>query len=170
MSAEPDIIPPWYKQFWPWFLIGLLASSVTFSITYLVLSIHYYDGTVEQDYYKQGLAINERLAKQEHARELGLEAVMRADPRTGDIVIDLEGERRPERLYLELIFPTESSRDRSLVLEHVRDGRFVTSIDQPLNYRWYLHLQPAEGQDAAWRLTGEAHFPTEGDISLSPGL
>ncbi|MEQ6916977.1 FixH family protein [Halomonas aquatica] len=170
MSAEQEIIPPWYKQFWPWFLIGLLASSVTFSIVYLVLSIHFYDGTVERDYYKRGLAINEQLAKQEHARELGLEAVMLADPLTGDIVIDLQGERRPERLYLELIFPTESSRDRSLVLEHVRDGRYVTMIDEPLNYRWYLHLQPAEGQDAEWRLTGEAHFPADSGIPLSPGI
>ncbi|WP_280546098.1 FixH family protein [Halomonas sp. 11-S5] len=170
MSAEHESIPPWYKQFWPWFLIGLLASSVTFSIVYLALSIHFYDGTVEQDYYKQGLAINKQLAKQEHARDLGLEAVMRADPRTGDIVIDLQGERRPARLFLELIFPTESSRDRSLILEHIRDGRYVTMIDEPLNYRWYLHLQPAKGQDAEWRLTGEAHFPSDDEIALVPGL
>ncbi|TDO09818.1 MULTISPECIES: FixH family protein [Halomonas] len=170
MSAEPEFIPPWYKQFWPWFLISLLASSVIFSIVYLILSIHFYDGTVEQDYYKQGLAINKQLAKQEHARELGLEAVMHADPLTGDIVVDLQGDRRPARLFLKLIFPTESSRDRSLILEHVRNGRYVTMIDTPLNYRWYLHLQPTQGQDAEWRLTGEAHFPTDGGITLSPGI
>lgn len=168
MHSPP--VAPWYKQFWPWFMIGLLGSSITFSIVYLMLSIHFYDGSVQGDYYKQGLAINEQLAKQENARGLGLAATLRADPRTGDIVVDLDGEQRPERLYLELIFPTESSRDRSLVLEHVRGGRYVTQIDEPLRYRWYLHLQPTEGRDADWRLTGEASFPSDAEISLSPGI
>ena len=27
MTAEHETIPPWYKQFWPWFLIGLLGKS-----------------------------------------------------------------------------------------------------------------------------------------------
>ncbi len=170
MSAEPESIPPWYKQFWPWFLIGLLASSIIFSLTYLTLSIRYYDGSVGGDYYKQGLAINEQLAKQKHAQTLGLEAVMRADALTGDIVVDLEGKRRPERLHLALIFPTDSHRDRSLTLEHVREGRYVGMLEEPLNYRWYLQLQPTEGQDAEWRLTGEATFPSDDEIALVPGL
>ncbi|MDN3557332.1 FixH family protein [Halomonas maura] len=169
MSAEHDI-PPWYKQFWPWFLIGLLGSSVTFSLVYLALSIHYFDGTVAQDYYKEGLAINEQIAKQQHAQRLGLAATLRADPRTGDIVVDLAGERRPEQLTLKLIFPTESQRDRTLTLEHVHDGRYVTMIDEPLRYRWYLHLQPSPGEAAEWRLTGEAHFPSEDEIALVPGI
>ena len=169
MTAEHDT-PPWYKQFWPWFLIGLLGSSVTFSLVYLALSIHYFDGTVAQDYYKEGLAINEQIAKQEHAQRLGLAATLRADPLTGDIVVDLAGERRPEELVLKLIFPTESQRDRTLTLEHVHGGRYVTMVDEPLRYRWYLHLQPSEGQDAEWRLTGEARFPSEDEIALAPGL
>ncbi|MCL7939780.1 FixH family protein [Halomonas sp. ATCH28] len=170
MSAEHESIPPWYKQFWPWFLIGLLASSVTFSLVYLTLSIRYYDGSVSGDYYKQGLAINQQLAKQEHAQTLGLEARLLVDDRTGDVVVDLQGDRQPEQLFLELIFPTESSRDRSLTLEHVRDGRYVGMVNEPLNYRWYLQLQPTEGRDAEWRLTGEARFPSDDEIALVPGL
>ncbi|MBB3191332.1 FixH family protein [Halomonas cerina] len=170
MSMDPEYIPPWYKQFWPWFLIGLVASSVIFSLVYLVVSIHYYDGTVEQDYYTQGLAINEQLAKQEHAETLGLAASLRADPRTGDIVVDLAGGQHPETLYLTLIFPTESDRDRSLVLDHVHKGRYVATLDRALRYRWYLHLQPSPGNAADWRLTGEAHFPTDAAITLTPGI
>ncbi|MDR5866632.1 FixH family protein [Halomonas koreensis] len=170
MTAEHESIPPWYKQFWPWFLIGLLGSSVTFSLVYLAFSLHYYDGTVAQDYYKEGLAINEQIAKQEQAQALGLAATLRADPATGDLVVDLAGEQHPERLVLKLIFPTESARDRTLELEHVRAGRYVTMLEEPLRYRWYLHLQPAEGQQADWRLTGEARFPTEDEIALVPGI
>lgn len=166
----PQSVTPWYKQFWPWFLIGLLCSSVAFSLIYLTLSIRYFDGSVGSDYYKRGLAINEQLAKQEHARDLGLSASLRADPRTGDVVVDLQGERRPERLYLTLIFPTSSDFDRELVLPHVREGRYVATIDEPLRHRWYLQLQPEAGEDAEWRLTGEARFPNDGEIDLVPGL
>ncbi|MBB3142934.1 FixH family protein [Halomonas organivorans] len=170
MTAEHEHIPPWYKQFWPWFLIGLLGSSVAFSLVYLTLSIHYFDGTVAEDYYKEGLAINQQIAKQERAQALGLSATLRADPTTGDIVVDLAGDDHPERLILKLIFPTESHRDRELTLEHVRAGRYVTMLDEPLRYRWYLHLQPDDGPEAAWRLTGEARFPTGDEITLVPGI
>lgn len=163
-------VRPWYKEFWPWFLISLLAASVLFSLTFLFFSIRYYDGSIAEDYYKDGLAINTQLAKQKHAQELGLKASMLADPQTGDIVIDLVGERRPDQLILELIFPTDDDRDQTLVLEHVHEGRYVTSIDAPLRYRWYLHLQPETGKDGEWRLTGEATFPTSDPISLTPGI
>ncbi|MGM0913201.1 MAG: FixH family protein [Pseudomonadota bacterium] len=163
-------IKPWYKQFWPWFLIGLLLSSITFSLVYLTLSIRYYDGSVGGDYYERGLAINEQLAKQEHALELGLEARLRVDNRTGDVVVDLEGPRQPERLHLALIFPTDSDFDRELTLEHVRGGRYVTTLDEPLRHRWYLQLQPEAGEGAEWRLTGEASFPSDDEAALEPGL
>jgi hypothetical protein len=163
-------VRPWYREFWPWFIISLLGASVLFSMTFLFFSIRYYDGTVAEDYYKDGLAINTQLAKQDHALALGLKATMLADPNTGDIVIDLEGERRPEQLVLTMIFPTENDHDQTLVLEHVHEGRYVTSVDAPLRYRWYLHLQPEAGQDAEWRLTGQATFPTSSAITLSPGI
>ncbi|WP_027967720.1 FixH family protein [Halomonas halocynthiae] len=163
-------VRPWYKEFWPWFLISLLAASVMFSLTFLFFSIRYYDGSIAEDYYKDGLAINSQLAKQKHAQSLGLQASLLADPQTGDIVIDLAGERRPDQLVLDLIFPTDDDRDQTLVLEHVREGRYITSIDAPLRYRWYLHLQPETGNDSEWRLTGEATFPTSDTISLTPGI
>ena len=31
-EQTPAVIKPWYKQFWPWFLIGLLAYLVSFFI------------------------------------------------------------------------------------------------------------------------------------------
>lgn len=168
MASLPT--PPWYKQFWPWFIIALLGSSVIFSLIYLVASIRYFDGTVAQDYYRRGLAINEQLAKQERADQLGLAARLRVDDLTGDVIVDLEGQRRPEQLHLAWIFPTEHGRDRHLTLQRVQQGRYVGTLDAPLRYRWYLHLQPTPGDDAAWRLTGEARFPHSGAIALTPGI
>lgn len=30
---------PWFRQFWPWFLIGLLSSSILGSLTMLAIAI-----------------------------------------------------------------------------------------------------------------------------------
>lgn len=169
-SSGPDseLIKPWYKQFWPWFLISILLSSVAFGTTYAIFSIKYYDGVIEEDYYEHGKEINMVLAKQERARELGLEGDLRVDALTSDIVLDLEGERRPDVLQLKLIFPTENDRDQTFTLEHVREGRYITQGPDNLQYRWYLQLQPV-ADDPEWRLVGEARFPTEDSIRLHPG-
>ncbi|MDR5897504.1 FixH family protein [Halomonas vilamensis] len=163
-------VTPWYKQFWPWFLLGLLFSSIAFSLLFLFFSIRYYDGSISGDYYERGLGINEQLAKQEHANELGLSATLKVDNVTGDVVINLAGERRPETLHLALIFPTDGDFDRELTLTHVREGRYVGTIEEPLQYRWYLQLQPEAGDAAEWRLTGEARFPSEDEANLVPGI
>jgi len=124
-SLEPEsgLIKPWYKQFWPWFLISIVLSSVAFGTLYAFFAIKYYDGVVVEDYYKHGKAINMVLAKQDRARELGLTGDLRIDPLTSDIVLDLTGEKRPDTLELKLIFPTENDRDQTFTLEHVREGR-----------------------------------------------
>lgn len=160
---------PWYKQFWPWFLIGLLLSAISVSTAFAVLSVRSFDGMVQEDYYKHGTAINRVLAKQRHAAELSLAAELRIDPLTSDIIVDLRGEARPERLYLQLIFPTRDDRDRKLVLKHARNGRYLGQAPDNLRYRWYLQLQPSE-ESPEWRLVGEGHFPSEGAFALTPNL
>lgn len=161
-------ITPWYKQLWPWFLLGLLGVSIFASSTLAVMAIRTADGLVQDDYYEHGRAINVVIAKQERAHELNLAADMRVDPITSDIVLDLAGDDRPDRLYLMLIFPTQDNRDQEFVLEHVRDGRYIAQGPDNLRYRWYLQLQPSQ-TDADWRLIGEARFPDENSITLLPG-
>lgn len=167
MSDTP--IQPWYKQFWPWFLLALLSSSIVVSTTFAVLSVKTADGmVVQEDYYEHGKAINMVLAKQERANELGLSAELRIDPLTSDIVLDLTGDDRPETLYLTLIFPTQDDRDQEFVLQHVREGRYITQGPDNLRYRWYIQLQPQQ-TEADWRLIGEARFPNEESVALLPG-
>ncbi|AXY42454.1 FixH family protein [Halomonas sp. JS92-SW72] len=164
-----NTVTPWYKQFWPWLLLGLLFTSITASSTLAVLAVRSADGMVQEDYYEHGRAINMVLAKQERAAELGLSASLRIDPLTSDVVVDLEGGNGfPERLDFELIFPTQDDRDIELTLEHVRDGRYLGQAPDNLRYRWYLQLQPQD-DDPEWRLVGEARFPEEEAVRLTPG-
>ncbi|MBS9404854.1 FixH family protein [Halomonas sp. TRM85114] len=168
MSSSPPSPQPWYKQFWPWFLIGLLLSSIVVSTSFAVLSVRSFDGMVQEDYYEHGKAINMVLAKQQHAADLNLAATLRIDPMTSDVVLDLTGNDRPERLMLKFIFPTEADRDQELILEHVREGRYLGQAPDNFRYRWYLQLQPDQ-ETPAWRLVGEGRFPDESEVALTPG-
>ncbi|MCE8013619.1 FixH family protein [Billgrantia desiderata] len=160
---------PWYKQFWPWFLLGLLFTSIFGSSTLAVMAVRTADGLVQEDYYEHGRAINMVLAKQQRAEELDLVANLRIDPMTSDIVVQLDGKERPERLYLKLIFPTVGDRDQEIVLEHVREGRYLGQAPDNLRYRWYLQLHPSAEQPE-WRLVGEGSFPSDEEFALTPGL
>ncbi len=44
---------PWYKQFWPWFLIILPATVVVACITTFVLFVENDVDLVAEDYYKK---------------------------------------------------------------------------------------------------------------------
>lgn len=157
LNAQPT--NPWYKEFWPWMLLAVLGSSIIAGTTFLVLSITSYDGMVEDNYYKTGLAINQVIAQDHRAAELGMAARVRVDDMTGDVNVDLSGEARPQRLLLTLIFPTRDDRDQQLILTHVRGSHYVGQAPSHLEYRWYLQLEP-DVQTPEWRLQGEASFPS----------
>ena len=156
---------PWYKEFWPWFLLGILGMAVVMGVTFLVFSIVAFDGTVEDDYYKRGLAINQVLEQDQHAAELDMQANLKIDDLTGDVIVDLQGESRPEQLRLDLIFPTQGNRDQQVMLERVRNGHYVGQLPRALQYRWYVHLQPAV-DDPDWRLQGEIELPRKAPLTL----
>ncbi len=49
---------PWYKQFWPWFLIAVPLITLVMGGVLLKLAISTEDSLVVDDYYKEGKAIN----------------------------------------------------------------------------------------------------------------
>ncbi|HEY2774647.1 MAG TPA: FixH family protein [Candidatus Binatia bacterium] len=40
---------PWYRQFWPWFLVALPAASVILSISTLIVAIRHADVVLHED-------------------------------------------------------------------------------------------------------------------------
>ena len=71
-AVSTDVVTPWYRQGWPWFLIALPATAVVGGIITAILAVRGFDGPVVADYYKQGLAINEEVARAQLARELAI--------------------------------------------------------------------------------------------------
>ena len=53
---------PWYRQFWPWVLISIPATTVVACMVMISLAVMSDDGLVSDNYYREGLAINDKLA------------------------------------------------------------------------------------------------------------
>ncbi|MFK7732750.1 MAG: hypothetical protein AB8B48_14115 [Pseudomonadales bacterium] len=48
---------PWYREFWPWFIVALIGSVLMASIATIGLALKYNDAPAEGHYQKQGLGI-----------------------------------------------------------------------------------------------------------------
>ena len=157
--------PPWYRQFWPWFIIALPASVVVSGLTMVVIAFKHADTLVNDNYYRDGLAINEVLAEDARARELGVRAEVVFDTESGEVMVHVSGSRN-EALRLLLIHPVDEKADQTIPLVHVGDGRYRADLEVIPSHRFYVRLQAPEQR---WRLNGELDFATRNRIELIPG-
>lgn len=131
ISEQPqqpvELERPWYKQFWPWFLMALPASVVVAGIGTLILAIRTPLSLVEEDYYKQGLGINEDIAAREYAMSLNPGANILLSGKL--IQVDLD---KPvaEQLELRLIHATDSQRDMHFQLHKTGQRRFQLNAEE----------------------------------------
>jgi len=129
---------PWYKQFWPWFIMFLPFSAVVAGIITVVIAFENADSLVAEDYYKKGLAINNNIDHQKKALELGYSATLKRLPKnqlilTFDNAVPIE-----EHLNFTWRHPFKSDRDFHLTLDKQPDESYRTSSMVSTDGRWYL--------------------------------
>lgn len=164
--TSTDIIPPWYKQFWPWFLLAIPGITIVSGIAMLLIASHNPDGLVVDDYYKTGLAINRTLARDDQARQLGLSATGKIDKTSQSIQVLLQGQDRPFRLKLTLTHPTTSQQDIVIALQRQNNrGEYTGLLAQHPTGKRYLLLEPL---NQSWRLIGSVHFDKVKSWQLEP--
>jgi len=141
---------PWYRHFWPWFLMALPASVVVAALWTAFIAHEHADDLVVDEYYKDGLAINAQLAKKMRAANLGLSAQLHFD---GDAVtVTLTGSPSDSELRLLLSHPMEADRDFTVPLVRAADGSYRGSVDHTVAPHWHWTLQGLRSDD--WRLDG----------------
>ena len=161
-------IQPWYRQFWPWFIIALPLTAVIASITTLIIAAHDPDGLVADDYYKQGLAINQILDRERRAETLGLSGLLRVDTSTQRILLTLDGPlnaRNQKVMVLRMIHPTRPNLDRTLTLNSDGNGAWSAALERAAAGRWQLQLEPSASD---WRLSGRLTLPDQQQALLQP--
>jgi hypothetical protein len=153
---------PWYRHFWPWFLMALPAAVVVAGLATAFIAHEHADDLVVDDYYKDGLAINQQLAKKKRASELGLTARLHF---SDDVVtVTLTGPMQDSGLRLLLSHPLEADRDFAVPLVRTTSGTYRGSLGQAVAPHWHWTLQGLRVSD--WRLDGVVqtgdfdHVPT----------
>jgi hypothetical protein len=155
---------PWYREPWPWILIAGPAAVVVASFFTLYLAIASSDGLVDGDYYKDGLAINQVLTREDAAERLGLAAQI--DPRDGRLSVRLQGRAAmPGTLALRLVYATRAGYDRSLLLARSADGSYQGALPPLRPGHWRIVIEDPRQQ---WRLAGE--WPGDGRPFLLEAL
>ena len=146
---------PWYKQFWPWFIIAIPVITVVANLWFIQMSLGLADSKVKDSYYKDGLAINKTVAADEVALKGGLTAELELDAKNGLIRVQLPEGAVLDKLTLAINHPMEARYDMVFGLERVKGNLFEGRAPKPLNYpRWYLDLTGTLNGEP-WRMRSE---------------
>jgi uncharacterized protein len=160
-SPAPDtaIELPWYKQFWPWFLIALPGSVVIAGISTAIIAFSGADALVHDNYYKKGLAINQSHQQVAEARILGItlgikiakdhtkdDSLLMTLKLSGDYVgNDLKGHSEDslkssmnDAIKLRFSHPTLKSRD--FVIELAKQRTQLITLPSKVTGKWHLTL------------------------------
>ncbi|NVK21240.1 MAG: FixH family protein [Kangiellaceae bacterium] len=145
-SSQQKDTKPWYKQFWPWFLIALPASSVIAGITTVFIAFNNADSMVKDDYYKDGLAINQTLGKRERAQHLGIQAEARIEQQDDvlTLVLSIISEKPiSNNLTIEFRHATLEHKDFVRPLQQRANGDYFAQLPSSIEGKWQVTLSPA---------------------------
>lgn len=156
---------PWYKQFWPWFLIAVPVITMIMSGVLLKLAISTEDSLVVDDYYKQGKAINASLAKEHEARRRNITADVSIDD--GVIVLEFHSGIPVDGQAIKLSFyhTTQQAKDFSVLLSRDAAGLYRGYSDDIVAGKWQMTLEPV---NTAWKIKKQIWLPAKQTISLKP--
>lgn len=139
---------PWYREPWPWLVMSGPAAVIAAGAATIWIAFASADGLVAEDYYKQGLGINRRLAREDAAARLGISAELAFSGST--VQVRLRG-TAPEALFVHLVHATRSGHDVRLRL--AKTGNVYVAELPPLPPgRWRIAIEDPRG---AWRIVKE---------------
>lgn len=154
--TDTPLSKPWYKHPMVWLIILLPAASVVAGVGLLIVALINQDSVVRDDWYKEGKAINQNLARDETAKKLNQTADITIDTLTGEVVITLRAAASLPALQLFFSHPTQANQDQTVVMQRHIDGTFHGNLTHALKGRYYVELSTPE-----WRLLGDKEFPLE---------
>lgn len=145
--------PSWYKQGWPWFLIALPGAAVIASFISLAIAMQHADSALQDNYSKQGFAIERDVRRDAAAAQQQLQAEL-VFAANGAVDLALHSalaadNTQPPLLTLNFIHPLDAHLDFNVPLQRTAAGKYRGQLPARAPSRWIVELSaPAQ----AWRL------------------
>jgi hypothetical protein len=161
MQNESNQAPRiWYKEPYLWMLVGFPVSSILACMFLIYLAVGTKDTLVRDNYYKDGLAINQELAWDKKAANMDIRLEMSISGNKAALTITNSRIELPSSLVLKLSHPTLQAQDRDSLLQRSGDGKtYQGFIENVTEGRFYLQVESLEQQwrvrkDDAWIKNG----------------
>jgi len=153
-------VKPWYVEPWPWLLMAGPVTVIVACAVTVWLAIVSNDGLVSDDYYKQGLAVNQVLSRDAAASALGYRARVTVSASANRVTVRMNRVPASAHLVLRAVHPTRPGLDLALPLAARGDGVYESALPPLASGRWRLVL---EDRERTWRLAGDLHLPGGGE-------
>ncbi|MET1219592.1 MAG: FixH family protein [Glaciecola sp.] len=156
---------PWYKYFWPWFLICVPLTSMIFTANYVKLALSGEDSLVVDDYYKEGRGINARLDKIERAKRLTITTDLFITDNSVSVNFLTGAPKTGEALNLHFYHVTLDTKDFSVLLTRDANGIYRATLPNDVSGKWRISMTPL---DEVWKIQRTVQLPQRQPFSFNP--
>ena len=157
---------PWYKQFWPWFLMLLPFSVIVAMIITLTVASQYGDNPmVVDDYYKKGRGINAQVEKVKAAQALNIEFVFEQQSDNYTLTYGSGQPAQLSALKVNFYHSTLADKDFSETLTADAQGVFRGVLPDTGKGKWTITITPF---DNSWRVTQQIQLPAYRKLTIKP--
>lgn len=157
-------VRPWYKEPYVWMLIGFPTSSVLICTLLITLAVNNKDSLVRDNYYKDGLAINQELQWDRKAVAMDVRLQLTVTGNMAEIKILNTRNELPSTLTLKLSHPTLVGKDRDALLQLTHDKIYQGFIEEVEETRFYVQIESLE---QSWRVRDEIRVHPSHSIDLT---
>lgn len=147
---------PWYTHFYLWLVIIIPAVAVFFSLNFVYIAFTHQDPVVRDDWYQDGKAVNQSLDRSDKALAMGLQANVKVDAASGEVILHLDSKVpvTVPTLDMHFVHITIAERDQEIVLTKVADNDYRGHLVRPLDGSFNIELSTP-----AWRISNLRHLP-----------
>ena len=149
---------PWYREPWPWLILGILGLGVCSGLSILTIGLSNPPQIVSGDYQSLGKALVDTQERTGRAKALGLSGDLRFED--GDLVVHLAADDLaglPDTVLVQFLHPATSDGDTTAIVRLVADGVYRGELSATPHER--AQVRVADLQQTWWlagRLSSEA--------------
>jgi hypothetical protein len=159
--VTPRLATRWHQEPIAWLVFGLPAVAVVASFITLAIAMKGSDSLVVDDYYKQGLEINEVLIREDHAKAAAL-AFTPTFSADGALTLSFTAQPAfpyPDQIDLQLNHATRDDVDRKLPMMHGGNGVYVAKVGKLEPGPWYIDASTSQ-----WRVVKRVVVDASGEL------